>query len=180
MKKKVSDEEKKRQQKLIKKKAKEIVAGTDLVKNPIRYKTLYYGLKINHARNVAIVHPLMFTLRRVIYAFSIVLIATLPLLGVWVMLAGTLVMLAYVLTEWQWKARIINLQHVFNEITTYLVCIYLLMFTNFVNASMRVVLGYFLLGIFLCFIVYNAIIMLVCLCNNIMLWLRRCSTKSRR
>ena len=109
MKKKVSDEEKKRQQKLIKKKAKEIVAGTDLVKNPIRYKTLYYGLKINHARNVAIVHPLMFTLRRVIYAISIVLIATLPLLGVWVMLAGTLVMLAYVLTEWQWKARIINL-----------------------------------------------------------------------
>ena len=88
--------------------AKEIVAGCDLVKKPVRHETLYYGLKLNHAKNVAIVHPLMFTLRRIIYALSIVLIATLPLIGVWIMLIGTLVMLAYVFTEWQWKARIIN------------------------------------------------------------------------
>ena len=103
------DEDKMRLQKLSRMKAKEIVAGTDLVNQPIRHKTLYYGLKLNHPRNVAIVHPLMFTLRRVFYALSIVLIATLPLLGVWIMLAGTLVMLSYVLTEWQWKSRTINL-----------------------------------------------------------------------
>ena len=103
------DEEKKRLRKINRMKAKEIVAGTDLVNQPIRHKTLYYGLKLNHPRNVAIVHPLMFTLRRVFYALSIVLIATLPLLGVWIMLAGTLVMLSYVLTEWQWKSRTINL-----------------------------------------------------------------------
>ena len=94
------DVEKKRLKKLSRMKAKDIVAGTDLVNQPRRHKTLYYGLKLNHPRNVAIVHPLMFTLRRVFYALSIVLIATLPLLGVWIMLAGTLVMLAYVLTEW--------------------------------------------------------------------------------
>ena len=105
--------EEERLQKLLKEKerqliAREIVAGCDLVRKPIRHKTLYYGLKLNHARNVAIVHPLMFTLRRIIYALSIVLIATLPLLGVWIMLVGTLLMLAYALVEWQWKARIIN------------------------------------------------------------------------
>ena len=37
-----------------------------------RYRTLHYGLKRNHERNVAIVHPLMFILRRVIYALVIV------------------------------------------------------------------------------------------------------------
>ena len=93
---------------MIRLRAKEIVAGCDLVRKPIRHKTLYYGLKLNHAKNVAIVHPLMFTLRRIFYALTIVLIPTLPLLGVWIMLVGTLLMLAYVLTEWQWKARIIN------------------------------------------------------------------------
>jgi len=55
---------------------------------------------MNHPRNVAIVHPLMFTLRRIVYALSIVLIASVPLLGVWVMLFGTLIMLAYALSEW--------------------------------------------------------------------------------
>mmetsp|Transcript_288 Transcript_288/g.395 ORF Transcript_288/g.395 Transcript_288/m.395 type:complete len:90 (+) Transcript_288:4484-4753(+) len=88
---------------------------------------------MNHPRNVAIVHPLMFTLRRIIYALSIVLIPTVPLLGVWLMLVGTLVMLAYALTEWQWRSKLINSQHVFNEVITYLVCIYLLLFTNFVK-----------------------------------------------
>lgn len=160
--------------------AREIVAGCDLVKKPIRHKTLYYGLKLNHARNVAIVHPVMFTLRRIIYALCIVLIATLPLLGVWIMLVGTLVMLAYAVTEWQWKARIINHQHIFNEITTYIVCIHLLMFTNYNTAQVRVLLGFVLLGVFVIFLVYNSIIMLICLCHNIVLWIRRCTTQSRR
>ena len=165
---------------IIQENAQEIVAGTDLIEKPIRYKTLYYGLKLNHARNVAVVHPLMYTLRRVIYALTIVLIATLPLIGVWIMLASTLIMLAYALLESQWKAGIINHQHVFNEIITYFVCLYLLLFTNLVSAETRVYLGYLLLGFFLCFIVYNTIIMLLCLCHAIKLLLRRCVTKSRR
>ena len=54
------------------------------------------------------------------------------------------------------------------------------MFTNFVSGSTRVLLGYFLIGFFLCFIVYNTIIMLICLCHNIHLLIRRCTTKMRR
>jgi hypothetical protein len=88
------------QQEIVLESAREIVAGVLLIQTPIRHKTLYYGLKMNHPRNVAIVHPLMFTLRRIVYALSIVLIASVPLLGVWVMLFGTLIMLAYALSEW--------------------------------------------------------------------------------
>ena len=152
---------------IIRESAREIVAGIDLVEKPIRYKTLYYGLKVNHARNVAVVHPLMYAVRRIIYAMTIVFLPHLRLLGPWIMLVGTLAMLAYVLTEWQWRAMLINHQHILNEVVTYLVCVYLLLFTNFVSGTTRVALGYLLLGIFVCFLVYNAIIMLLCLCHNI-------------
>ena len=54
------------------------------------------------------------------------------------------------------------------------------MFTNYNTGEVRVVLGLFLLGVFVCFIIYNSIIMLICLCHNIILWLRRCTTQSRR
>ena len=76
------------------------MAGIDLVEMPNRYKTLYLGLHVNHPRNVAIVQPLMFALRRVIYALSIVFLPKAPLLGVWIMLGVTLIMLIYVFLEW--------------------------------------------------------------------------------
>ena len=135
---------------------------------------------MNHPRNVAIVHPVMFTLRRIVYALSIVLIASVPLLGVWIMLFGTVIMLAYALSEWQWSDKLINIQHIFNETVTYLVCVYLLLFTNFVDAEIRVTLGYFLLGVFVCFLVFNAVIMLIMLCRNLIQLLRRFITKTRR
>ena len=85
---------------IVQESAREIVAGADLIEKPTRYKTLYYGLKLNHVRNVAIVHPLMFTLRRVLYALTIVLMPNWPLIGTWILLIGTLVMLGYALVEW--------------------------------------------------------------------------------
>ena len=135
---------------------------------------------MNHPRNVAIVHPVMFTLRRIFYALSIVLIASVPLLGVWIMLFGTVIMLAYALSEWQWSDKLINIQHIFNETVTYLVCVYLLLFTNFVDAEMRVTLGYFLLGVFVCFLAFNVVIMLIMLCRKLIRLLRKCITKKRR
>ena len=52
--------------------AQEMIAAGELIEKPKRFKTLYYGLKLNHPRNVALIHPLIFTLRRIIYAFSVV------------------------------------------------------------------------------------------------------------
>ena len=66
---------------------------------PARYKTLYYGLKMNHARNVAIVHPIMFTFRRLFYALSIVFLANSSFIGLLLFLVGTLIMLGYALHE---------------------------------------------------------------------------------
>ena len=42
------------------------------VRVPFRYKTLYEGLKLNHARNAAVVHPLIFLLRRALLALIVI------------------------------------------------------------------------------------------------------------
>ena len=81
----------------------------DSVRQPARYKTLYYGLKLNHERNVAVVHPLMFMLRRIAYALLIVFMDQINIFNVLLFMLLTMVMLAYVLNEAQWKERSINL-----------------------------------------------------------------------
>ena len=102
----------------------------------------------------------MFALRRVLYALSIVLLAQHALFGVWMLLGGTMLMLAFAVTEVPWNDSIINVQHIFNELVTYLTCIFLLLFNGFVDAQMRHGLGYILIGIISIFLVYNGIIML--------------------
>ena len=62
-------------EKLVRMSAKETVAGAELILKPPRFKTIYYGLKLNHPRNVALIHPVMYSTRRIIYALSIVLLA---------------------------------------------------------------------------------------------------------
>ena len=78
------------------------------VQLPPKYKTLYFGLKINHERYVAVIHPLMFLLRRIIYAVVIVYMAEQMICSVVVVMISCLIMLAYALSEWQWKDKFMN------------------------------------------------------------------------
>ena len=69
---------------------------------PQHYRTLFFGLKRNHERNVAVVHPLMFLLRRIIYALIIVFMDEIMINAVLLVMFSSLIMLAYALTEHQW------------------------------------------------------------------------------
>lgn len=102
----------------------------------------------------------MFLIRRLVYALSIVFLAGNPFFGVWILMHGTLLMLAFAVTEMPWRDPLINRQHQFNELTTYLICIVLLLFNNFVPTFTREVLGYCMIGIISVFLVYNAVIMM--------------------
>lgn len=64
-----------------------------------KYKTLHYGLKRNHERSVAVVHPLMYLIRRVTYALVIVFMDEIMVFGVLIVLVQCLLMLAYALAE---------------------------------------------------------------------------------
>lgn len=92
----------------MKRQAKLAIEIEESLRKPQRYKTLYYGLKVNHPRNVAVIHPLMFFLRRIILACIIVFLDEIPLVGTWIFMACSLTMLAYVLTEQQWSDKIIT------------------------------------------------------------------------
>ena len=54
------------------------------------------------------------------------------------------------------------------------------MFTHFVKLEQRILLGYTLLGCFITFLSYNTIIMLIMLCHNLKLWIKRLTTINRR
>ena len=68
-----------------------------------KYRTLHYGLKRNHERNVAIVHSLMFFLRRIVYALVIIYMDKIMIWGVLIVMFSCIIMLAYALAEYQWQ-----------------------------------------------------------------------------
>jgi len=68
-----------------------------------RFKTLYYGLKMNHPHYVALVHPVVFLLRRILFATIIVFMVNFMvynILGVFLLMLTCFLMLGYVLCEW--------------------------------------------------------------------------------
>ena len=75
------------------------VKFADRMKVPQQYETLFFGLKRNHERNVAVTHPLMFMLRRIIYALVIVFMDEVMYYGVFIVMMSCLAMLAFACTE---------------------------------------------------------------------------------
>ena len=75
-----------------------LVLEGQVISNP-RYKTVFEGLKKNHAHNVALVHPLAFLLRRIVFSAIIVFMYSMPYAASLILLLLTMAMLAYVITE---------------------------------------------------------------------------------
>jgi hypothetical protein len=85
----------------------------------------------------------------------------------------TLLMLGYVLSEHQWKDRVINSQHIFNECILYVLSVIMLLFSSYVEPSMRYILGFLLIAVVFIFVVYNLVIMLLFSCKLLILIIRR-------
>lgn len=96
---------------------------------PRRYKTLYAGLKLNHERNVALVHPLAYLARRLLFAFIIVFMHSVRHTGLFVFIGCTLAMMMYAFIEHQWKDPLINAQNILNECVLYLFCLFMVYFS---------------------------------------------------
>ena len=73
------------------------------------YKTLFEGLKLNHPRNVAVVHPLLFLVRRAIFACMIVFMPNVPVLTCATLMVTCLAMLLLTLMESMWVDKAVNL-----------------------------------------------------------------------
>lgn len=126
------------------------------------------------------IHPLMFLLRRFIYAFVIVFMDEIMHWGVVIVMTCTLMMLAYALSEFQWKDSLINKQHIFNETTIYILCVLLLCFNNYCSAMMREFLGVVLICICSIYVVYNTIVIIIYSLRLYRLFLMRLIVQCRR
>ena len=156
------------------------VKFADRMKTPQQYRTLFFGLKHNHERNVAIIHPLMFLLRRIIYALVIVFMDEVMYYGVFVVMLSCLTMLAFACTEWQWKERIINYQHIFDECTIYVICLLLLCFSNFVAPPVRWLIGWILIGVCFVYVIFNTIVIIYYALCLMWVFLKRIFLQCRR
>lgn len=67
------------------------------------YRTLFNGLKQNHPRKVAIVHPILYLVRRLIFVATAIYFVQMPLFSMLAFMSLTLVILAQSLHEKQWK-----------------------------------------------------------------------------
>ena len=112
--------------------AKLLVAAAGEVKRNPKYKTLTYGLKKNHPRNVAVLYPILYLLRRVLYTIAILFITQIPFIGVVILMFTCVTMLALLASEAQWKDPRINNLHVINEVAFYLVLLHFIAFCGLV------------------------------------------------
>ena len=85
---------------------------------------------------MAIVHPLAFVLRRVLYAAVVLFfVEEAAFFGALLLLMTCFVMMVFVALETQWEDQLINSQHMMNEVFFYLLCISLLLFSGVVHES---------------------------------------------
>ena len=139
------------------------------------YRTLFYGLKLNHEHNVAVVYPMAFVLRRILYAFVIVyMVGQMVILGALLLLVSCLAMLVFVIQEAPWEDRSVNLQHFFNELVFYFVCVGLINFSGVLTESRpSLAHGWLLIGLIVISITYNVSVILYDLCIFIRLLILR-------
>ena len=126
--------------------------------NP-RFKTLYSGLKLNTQRNSAAIYPIIFLLRRVLLAFTVVFIAeSNSYAGLILFMWATMFMAGYTCCEKPWSDHLMNKQHLWNEAGIYLFCLFMTYFTGeSENHSARFTMGYVFIGFFVVWLAVNLI-----------------------
>lgn len=80
--------------------------------------------------------------------------------GIIIVMLGTLMMLAFALTEFQWKEGIINFQHIFDECIIYICCVFLLLYSSHVGNETRWELSYVMIGICFFYVIVNTIVII--------------------
>ena len=136
----------------------------DSVKVNSSYKTLFYGLKMNHPHNVALIHPVAFVLRRILFALVILFMTsqTQVFFGAFLLQLTCLFMGIMIVMEMQWQDGLINVQHFVNEVFLYLFCVSMMLFTGVLEQSRQsVALGWLLIGLCCIMIIYNLAVILV-------------------
>ena len=124
-----------------------------------RYETLFLGLRKNHPHNCALVHPLAFLLRRLVFAAIIVFMFHMPFFATMILLVLNFGLLAYAVVERQWEDALTNQQHIVNETVFYVCLVLLVLFCDVsVDRDSHQLLGWVLIGLIMALILYNLLV----------------------
>lgn len=140
--------------------------------NP-RYKTLFYGLKRNHPHSAAVVHPLLFMLRRLVYAAIAIFCLSVPIVGVFILSLTCVIMLGYVLVEQQWEDQLIARQHIVNEVALYFILLLVMMCALPLAPSMLSPIGWAIISLTIAIQVFNLAIIFVTSAYHLILYQKR-------
>jgi hypothetical protein len=124
---------------------------------------------------VAVVHPLAFVLRRVLYSIVIVfMVGDKVFFGALLLLLNCLFMLCFVASEAQWEDSLINRQHFFNEAVLYLVFAAMMCFSGLLTTlEESTALGWLIILLISALVLFNITVILLDLCRYIKLLLTR-------
>ena len=128
-----------------------------------RYETVFTGLKKNHPHAVALVQPIGFLIRRIIFAVIIIFLYPYPLFATLSLLTFQLLILGFLLTEYPWETTLLNSQHIVNEIALYLIVfiLYILTGSATINTTIFNTLGWTIIGLFVALLAWNFLVILI-------------------
>ena len=141
-----------------------------LVKVSPRYATLFLGLKRNHPHSAAIVHPLMFLLRRIVYSAIALFCLSVPIVGAFILSWICVLMLCYIIVEQQWEDSLIARQHFINEMALYLILLLVIACGLPIPPSFLSPIGWTIISLVLVTIVFNLAIIAYSSCLYFLLY----------
>ena len=142
-----------------------------------RYRTLFYGLKRNHPHSAAVVHPLIFLIRRIVYSAIVLFMIKLSMIGAYILALICLGMIAFIIVEKQWEDSLIAWQHVVNEVGLYLILLAALACALPLSGVLVSPLGWYMIAVFLATLIFNLVIMAYYVQAHLRQVFRRCMNK---
>lgn len=135
----------------------------DLVVVSQAFQTLFTGLKLGHPENVAVVHPLVFLLRRAFYACGIIFLGRYGVMTLSLMQLMCVFQLCYSIEFKQWRSSLLNAQHLTNELLLYCILLLELCISAHEEMQFKSVLGTVLIWLIVFTFIFN---LLICLYSS--------------
>ena len=123
-----------------------------------RYKTLFSGLRLNHPHNATVVHPIIFILRRITYAATVLFMLNASILGAYLLSVICIGVIAFVVIEKPWKDSFIAKQHIMNEIALYVIFNAAIACSLPMSAEMSTYLGWVMIYLIQAVVAINIVI----------------------
>ena len=143
------------------------------------YRTLYYGLRMNHVHHASTIYPILFIMRRILYSLIIVYMVgeVKAFFGAFMLTLTSLTEAVFVAIEAPWKLPMFNTWSILNEAMVYIVCVSLMCFSGVLtDAIQSVTLGWLLIGLILVMIIYNSTIIIF----DALIYARLCILRHRK